>query len=686
MLLARVLTMASLFISVPTPVLSQASPPSPLSSCQEATHDVAHILRCAESYEQQGHRGEAIEWFQAVLKLDRADTTAGQRVEATTGLLRATTILPKSGSLMDIVWLQVTRFPLSYSVPFALLVVLLLFRFRGYVFPRRGIVVSLSDLNAESGAASSSSRSLTAELLILLEDPEPLAVKGLKMNTMPGTGQPAFGVVRPAEAMTRASDFSSSRNPIKLGGIEFGLDDIVRILTWLFGFPREGTLVGWLSCGQNSAVASAELTRRGFRRSLRRRHCSWRATATGEHAREEVLAAIASQILVDTRGNRFTDSWQSLKACQDGIKIMRADGGTFDSAKARRFFENALDYDSANWIARFYLALSLCGEDKGKPATALRHFQILDQVLREAQSEPAFKDRARVKLAEVRRQRLRRVFLDRRARIRAYFRSRRFSETLGESPRLTGLIQHLVNYPECPFILQYNVAIAVDELCRTSGGEELKPFSGKGVHWTNPLESLKEIAALRDHHGPWKGDHPQYAELLGQQEKLELSLYAQSARAHIMSLHAEVGTVAAITELLNDIDGVCRNARERNRCLNLRIHSWRAIETTKAVALASLGRVLWTAKGFAENQEARDRLYEAITAEPHLVDAYVQLADLYIRWQDKFAMNWRERAISLLTRAHEMNPKCVGAKALMSKLREITAEAGQGPLSRANTA
>jgi len=106
------------------------------------------------------------------------------------------------------------------------------------------------------------------------------------------------------------------------------------------------------------------------------------------------------------RGNKFTDSWRSLKACQDGIKAMRADERNATQSKARRCFESALHHDSANWIARFYLALSFCGEDVGKPAVVLRHFHMLDEVLKLAADEQGFQDLADLKLAQMRGQRV----------------------------------------------------------------------------------------------------------------------------------------------------------------------------------------------------------------------------------------------------------------------------------------
>jgi hypothetical protein len=540
-------------------------------------------------------------------------------------------------------------------------------------FPRKGIEVSFSDLNAESGAANANSRSLTAELLFLLEDPEPLAVRGLQMNTMPGTGQPAFGVIRPVQAMTQASDFSQSKHPMKLGAVEFGLDDIARLISRVFGRPNEGTLVGWLSCGDGSAVAAAELSRRSPGRGYGGGRGPWRAAATGKTAREDALARIAAQILVDMRENKFTDSWQSLKACQDGIKIMREDDANPNLSNARRCFESALHHDSGNWIARFYLAVSLCGEDAGKPATALRHFKILDEVLSRAVDEEAFEDLAKLRLAEMRRQRILRFLLKRSAQVKSYIRKKRERESPRLMSRLTGLFQHLVNYPECPFILQYNIALALEELQRKGGAQELCPPLGDGVVWNDPLESLAKIAALRHQDPQCDGHYSRYAKLLNDRERFELSLYAQSARAHIKSMRGAPACVKDLRDILADIEDTCGAARKKARCLNLRIDSWRAIETSRAVALASLARGLVSNGGIADHQEARDRLYQAIASEPLLVDAYVQLADLYMKRGDELATNWDERASALLARAHELNPTCPGAKALSSKLRAMRA-------------
>jgi len=173
---------------------------------------------CAEEERAEGNLEDAIEAFESLLKLDKTDTDPRIRAEATSSPIRARNELRKNRErLLEISSERVTGFLLTYLIPLLALGSLVAFRIAVNFLPRKGIEVSLSDLSAESGTAGTNSRSLTAELLFLLEDPEPLAVRGLQMNTMPGTGQPAFGVIRPAQAMTLASEFSASKYPMKIG-------------------------------------------------------------------------------------------------------------------------------------------------------------------------------------------------------------------------------------------------------------------------------------------------------------------------------------------------------------------------------------------------------------------------------------------------------------------------------------
>ncbi len=533
----------------------------------------------------------------------------------------------------------------------------LLFRLVVHVFPRPGPIVSFSDLNAKSDDARSSSRSLTADILNLLEHPEAVNVEGLQMNTIPGTDQPAFGVVRPVPEMHPMTDFAPSEHPIKMGGIELTLQDLTQLITRLFSRPYREELVGWVRCGERAAVAEAEWWTRRRQWPFRARRQAWRAEATGDRARENAIGDLAAKILVGMGRSSFTDNWQSLKFYQDGIRVARKKGGSFSrdcSEEACRCFERAVAVDPANWIARFYFALALCQE--GKPATALRHFRVLDEVLRSAVSDNAFK-----KVLAAKHNVLSRLV----ARlIKTYPHVQRARP---RSERVRSLLHHIAEFPECPFIVQYNIAIAVADLCRSSGNRESFVVNEEAC-WSDPIQSLRTIAAVDHDYSPGgssqngQGDplaaYRDCERHLSPKTRFQLSLYARSACAHLISLSDAAGALKEITSILQSIEETCKNARCLDRRIDNWIDNWRSLQTTRAVVLAALARVLCRDAQLKPNQEARDRFYEAIASEPNLVDAYVQLAKLYMRWRRQFADNWIARADSLLKRADELNPAC----------------------------
>jgi hypothetical protein len=126
------------------------------------------------------------------------------------------------------------------------------------------------------------------------------------------------------------------------------------------------------------------------------------------------------------------------------------------------------------------------------------------------------------------------------------------------------------------------------------------------------------------------------------------------------------GPITAIRGILKRIDQTCDQDQ--------RIDSWSALQTTRAVALAALARALSSVKNLRADQEARELLYQAIASEPYLVDAYLQLAQLYMCRREEFAKDWRLRAESLLRRADDLNPAC-GTKDMLRELYEVGTEA-----------
>src|SRR5262249_55154746 len=144
-----------------------------------------------------------------------------------------------------------------------------------------------------------------------------------------------------------------------------------------------------------------------------------------------------------------------------------------------------------------------------------------------------------------------RPFLGFQSRIKAYMQSRREQNASHRPPRLKALMHHLIDYPECPFILRYNIAIAVDELRRHSGPQEPPP---SGID-ADPLASLETIVALRDQGRSLSDRYFLFAKLLEPKERFELSLYAQSAQAHMMSMDDDAaGCEHKLREILKSVE------------------------------------------------------------------------------------------------------------------------------------
>lgn len=171
------------------------------------------------------------------------------------------------------------------------------------------------------------------------------------------------------------------------------------------------------------------------------------------------------------------------------------------------------------------------------------------------------------------------------------------------SARVTGLFDHISRYPECPFILQYNIAIGLDELWQTSGVQEFPP-SEMDVVWGKPLDSLRALGAFEP------GKYDLCASLLTKRERFELSLYAQSARAHILSTNRPPGYGEDLTAILASMDEKCREARCWQDEHGMRIDSWRALQPTRAVVLAAVARARVAQQTIGADQQAHSMFYE----------------------------------------------------------------------------
>ena len=163
---------------------------------------------------------------------------------------------------------------------------------------------------------------------------------------------------------------------------------------------------------------------------------SWKVERSPNSTRHEMIQDLTAQIIVDLRVSEITSDWRSYRLFCKGLDSLASASalGTTESCQciesAREQFQAALGFDSANWMARFYLAVCLCR--CGESETAVGHFTILERVLGESdallgRSQGLFK---------------------------------RFRQPL--SP----VVRHLQQYPQCPFLVLYNKAMALSGTLR----------------------------------------------------------------------------------------------------------------------------------------------------------------------------------------------------------------------------
>ena len=391
-----------------------------------------------------------------------------------------------------------------------------------------------------------------------------------------------------------------------------------------------------------TSVARLVANEKKFKGQLGREHV-WRAHVVGPQARERAIADLSAQIIVGMGKSTITTNWQSFRSFHAGIKRLHLDRPLIlqptDVAEARRSFEDALHYDPSNWMARFQLALLLCRENE--PRAALEHLAILESILKRALEQQTAGVVSK-HLAAVN------------PKLTSTAARQAAEDICSEgSPAFQELLRHLGEYPECPFLVLYNKAIALASLPNCEGTREA-------------LALLDELSGVKDHPNAIPA-FKQCAEQLTDRSYVELKLYSLSGKAHVLASRASQcpaltnngglrDRAEQIKEILKKIDGLCLQ-KQQEHCGSL--------QTARAVALSAAARVV------AEEANAAcasKYLHEVLAAEPKFVEAYLQLAELYIREKERLGPRWDLLAETQLRHAAEIYPSCQNAQLLLAVL------------------
>ncbi len=281
--------------------------------------------------------------------------------------------------------------------------------------------------------------------------------------------------------------------PIKVGPVAFDLEAKLRSCSASpLRLRRQYSLVGFVHDDAARTFIVAQLVDwRG--RQLRGR--SWRVEKQAESTRHEMIQDLTAQIIVDLRVSEITNDCRSYRCFCVGLDSLASattigrSGSCQCIASARDQFQTALSFDPANWMARFYLAVSLCR--CGENEAAVSHFTILERVLKEA-------DRL---LGELHR-------VDKRHR-----------------PFLNPVVKHLQQYPQCPFLVLYNRAMALSGTLRSCELDEALRTLDRMSRAFNRSDENIEFGHC--------------AELLAETDRIRFAMLALSAKASILATNIE---------------------------------------------------------------------------------------------------------------------------------------------------
>jgi tetratricopeptide (TPR) repeat protein len=275
--------------------------------------------------------------------------------------------------------------------------------------------------------------------------------------------------------------------------VAFDLKQLLLFILSPLQIRRRYSLIGFVHEFENRAfIMAQEVDWKG--RQLRGR--SWKAEREPNGNRREMIQDLTAQIIVDLKVSEITTDWRSYRSFCQGLDSLSAAemaenrGNCQCVESARNYFQTALGFDPANWMARFYLAVSLCR--CGESEIAVSHFSILKRILSESDALLG-------------------------KRNKWYKRLKKSS-----SP----IVRHLRQYPQCPFLVLYNLAMALSGTLRSCELDQA-------------LGTLDKISQAVEGKPNTHVDFGNCAELLWDADRDRFAMLALSARTSILAMQME---------------------------------------------------------------------------------------------------------------------------------------------------
>jgi tetratricopeptide (TPR) repeat protein len=344
--------------------------------------------------------------------------------------------------------------------------------------------------------------------------------------------------------------------------------------------------------------------------------------------RDTAVHRIATRIAFELAHSRVTTDWGSFKLYREALDQLFSKAPNARTEERQKCLEcaceklqEALRCDPANWVARFHLATAQ--RKLGNNRAAAENLEFLNRMIIEAGSCGSLSDFVR-------------------------------------------------EHPEFQYAVYYEWSVCLSKIRdrkALSRKAALKMLQGLITKLTGIPQPAGEDATLSSN--PQARIEPAALITLNEPQRLRLEMLARSARASVMLLAFESEDAQEIFRSEN-----FSKIKEDHKWIEWLPLStpeldWQAYSLAHAVIENAYGRAAYLLGNISH---ATQSLQKALLLEPDLVDAYNNLAEIYIRQKDRSERDWLQEAKGLLIQALEISPQNQKAHYLLGRLYMDTKE------------
>jgi tetratricopeptide (TPR) repeat protein len=607
-----------------------------------------------------------------------------------------------------------------------ILVVAAIFLVPKFLPPHKGVILSLTDLTcaAESRAVSSQGlmQEVVGRILALGQQPDDVA----QIDWYEDLDNASLGNLRVLGDELAKIEALIDDAAIHVGVVAFSPRQLFNFLRLSFRRPYQYTLRGSLEKRGDLTSLTVERVDRDGKPEAGKR---WEKECSGATARVDVILSIATRIAFDLADYKITSSWRSFEAYRQGMVHL---GQEEQSAKradclnsASDAFQRSLLYDESNWMARFncatvlrklgrnepaagqfaFLERMVEGKDTGRPpslTTFLNRHPDFPEVVRynravalSKSADRALQEQGRKliealieKLSEMQTARADARTAPSKRAVPAEPPVHEIATAAEEKERqaTTESDTARAEVARAGQALQRALRLAKDDPAGDEGvanartvlaDAQAKASDAKrrAREATNAFTRAAAAARAADKPGESIATLPRQGTLIApvarRANAIRLKWLANSALAAMLAeeleyLRDQSGDEKRLQERRNRIFDRLRDLKDRSESLPQTPESdWSIYPVVLATVHNAFGRACYL---IGRYRESIDVLHRVINTSPAFIDAYVNLAQVYMHLKDQFYIEWIARTEMVLKKVIELSPTHQKAHYILAKL------------------